>query len=68
MSAATVTEAYNAMAYGSDVVNLYPYHAISPEMIRAIQVSLPKLEIMATLNEEESDKLKEEFFATLVRA
>ena len=67
MSVATVTEAYTAMSAGSDVVNLYPYHAISQDMVRAIQVSLPRLEIMATLSEEESDKLKEEFFATLVR-
>ncbi len=67
MAVATVTEAYNAMTCGSDVINLYPYHGISEDMIRGIRTSLPKLEIMASLNEEESDRLKEDFFATLVR-
>lgn len=67
MGAATVGEAFNAIDYGSDVVNLYPYRAIAPDMIKAIRTSLPKVELMATLNETESDELKEDFFATLVR-
>ena len=67
MGATTVAEAYNALDFGSDIINLYPFHAISDVMIQGIRASLPKIEMMATLTEKESDELKEDYFATLVR-
>lgn len=67
MGAATLTEAFNAQALGSDVVNLYPYAAIQPAMIQAIRTNLPKLELMATMSADEAEQHKDEFFATLIR-
>ena len=67
MGAATLTEAFNAQTYGSDVVNLFPLAAIHPSMLEAIRTALPKLELMATLSAEEQEQNEEEFFATLIR-
>ncbi len=67
MGAATLTEAFNAQALGSDVVNLYPYAAVQPAMIQAIRTNLPKLELMATMSADEAEQHKDEFFATLIR-
>ncbi|MBP3505474.1 MAG: bifunctional 4-hydroxy-2-oxoglutarate aldolase/2-dehydro-3-deoxy-phosphogluconate aldolase [Lachnospiraceae bacterium] len=67
MGVTTLTEAYNAQTFGSDVVNLYPYEAIHPAMIQAMETALPKLELMATMGAEEAEQHKDEFFATLIR-
>lgn len=67
MSATTLTEVYNAQAQGSDVVNLYPWEAIHPSMLRAMQEAFPKMEFVATMDETEAEKHKDEFFAILIR-
>lgn len=67
MGVATLTEAYNAQAMGSDAVNLYPYEAVQPKMIEAIQQEFPRIEVMATMSEAEAEKHKDEFFAILNR-
>lgn len=67
MGATTLTEAFNAQSFGSDVINLFPFKAIHPAMIQAIRTTLPKLELMATLSTDEMEQHKDEFFATLIR-
>ena len=67
MGAATLTEAFNAQSYGSDVVNLIPFESIHPSMLQAIRTMLPGLELMATLSKDEIEQHKDEFFAVLIR-
>ncbi len=65
MGASTLTEAFNAQAYGSDVVILFPYEAVHPSVVEAIRQTLPKLELMVSGKEEHEDL--EDFFAILIR-
>lgn len=67
MGVTTLTEAYDAKIYGSDVVNLFPLEAIHPAMIQAMRDTMPKLEMLATIKEEKAERYKDEFFATLIR-
>lgn len=66
MGATTLTEVYNAQAQGSDVVNLYPWEAIHPSIELAMREAFPKMEFMATMDVEEAEKHKDEFFAILI--
>lgn len=67
MGVATLTEAFQAQTFGCDVVNLFPFEAIHPAMVQAMRGTMPKLDLMATMNMEEAEQHKDEFFATLIR-
>lgn len=67
MGAMTLTEVNDALNYGSDAVNLYPFGEISQALLEAIRNAFSNAVLMATIDKKEASKQQDGFFALLVR-
>ena len=67
MGAMTLTEVNDALNYGSDAVNLYPYEEISQPLLKAIRSAFPNAVLMTTIDKKEASKQQDGLFALLVR-
>lgn len=67
MGAMTLTEVNDALNYGSDAVNLYPFEEISQPLFKAIRNAFPDAVLMTIADKKGTVKQQEDLFALLVR-